>query len=190
MLRWMVMGIGSVLWIQCTSGNSDSSSPSSNAKSTASAVSTNSSTATEMGTSTTTSSAQGSTTTVGGSTTSSTVVSSRSTSATDSDNTEASSGSGGSTTSSSTTGGSADATYSDVKDILQNRCYVCHTVSRDLRSYANVMNYVVAGNADGSPLYKRLKGIGGALMPQGGPAIPTDEQDIIKEWIDLGAANN
>jgi hypothetical protein len=45
-------------------------------------------------------------------------------------------------------------------------------------------------NVPGSYLFDRLQGIGGALMPLGGPALPEGELNALRDWILEGAVNN
>jgi hypothetical protein len=54
---------------------------------------------------------------------------------------------------------------------------------------------VAPGNSAASVLYQRISGIGLAdvllaRMPQGGPFVSAFEENLVKTWIDQGAANN
>lgn len=66
-------------------------------------------------------------------------------------------------------------------------------------SYANLVSKpavfsagtrVIPGDSTNSVLYNRIIGNGLALMPQGGPALNSVSQNLIKLWIDTGAAND
>ncbi len=49
---------------------------------------------------------------------------------------------------------------------------------------------VLASNADASALIKRLEGTCGLQMPLGGTPLPPDQIQLIRGWINQGAANN
>lgn len=76
----------------------------------------------------------------------------------------------------------------DIQPIWNNKCTACHNASNplDLRvgvSYNNLVpEYVIAGNADNSPLYIKLQ--------TGHGNSSTDERSLIKGWINQGAENN
>jgi len=63
-------------------------------------------------------------------------------------------------------------------------------------SYANLLNtggslFVNAGDSAGSILYQRISGTSaGPQMPLGGKPLVANDQNLIKVWIDMGAANN
>ena len=85
----------------------------------------------------------------------------------------------------------------DIQPIFTQNCINCHkagSTAPDLTSgvsYAAITSggFVVASNADGSELYNRLNGVGGALMPTSG-ALPADKIALVKQWINEGALNN
>jgi hypothetical protein len=79
-------------------------------------------------------------------------------------------------------------------------CTACHgssgglsvqTVDQLLRGGSSGPS-VIAGNADGSILVKKLLPSPpfGVRMPQGGPFIPDTTLQIIRTWINQGAKNN
>lgn len=75
--------------------------------------------------------------------------------------------------------------------VFQAKCAICHTPggsssSYNMTSYAEIMQMVVAGNADASELYKQVST--GAMPPSG--ALTTTQISQIKSWIDGGALNN
>jgi hypothetical protein len=69
-------------------------------------------------------------------------------------------------------------------------------------SYANLVNRpatnapcagdlrVQPSNADASALIKRLEGTCGAQMPFGGTPLPSNQIQLIRDWINQGARNN
>lgn len=73
----------------------------------------------------------------------------------------------------------------------------CHAASGSAGNY-NVTTYtgttaknVVAFDADGSLLYKRISGASaGAQMPTGSPALSVSDQQKIKDWLNSGIPNN
>ncbi len=74
-------------------------------------------------------------------------------------------------------------------------CTACHDgidANPDLREgnayNAIVPQYVTAGNAENSELYKNLPGIGHPF--NAGFVLSGDEIAVIKAWIDRGAENN
>lgn len=95
----------------------------------------------------------------------------------------------------------------NVQTIWTGFCTVCHTPGgvapfldlTEQNSYASLVNQpatqsagtrVIPVDSTNSVLYKRITGDGLALMPQGGPALSANNQNIIKLWINTGAANN
>src|SRR5829696_1815506 len=85
----------------------------------------------------------------------------------------------------------------DVQPIFREHCYSCHGPSQqfggfrlDRRSDAmrgGSQADIGPGNADGSRLYHRVAGAGlGPQMPPAGP-LPSDQIDIIRQWLDEGA---
>ncbi len=85
----------------------------------------------------------------------------------------------------------------DIKPIFQERCYSCHGPSQqsaglrlDRRSSAfQIRGGVIIGrgNATGSMLYLRISGttVGTRMPPTG--ALPAEQINLIREWIDQGA---
>ena len=83
----------------------------------------------------------------------------------------------------------------DAYDIFKQNCLRCHG-SGGIAAFLLIEDYsaltaengpVVPGDLDASRLYKRLLGEGGALMPFGGPPLPDEEIETIKNWILDGA---
>ncbi len=76
----------------------------------------------------------------------------------------------------------------DIQPIFTTKCAMCHNASRnpDLRvgnSYAAIVpEYVVAGDANNSPLYNKIS--------TGHNTPSTDQLALIKAWIDRGAKND
>lgn len=76
----------------------------------------------------------------------------------------------------------------DIQLIFTAKCSVCHNASRnpDLtngNSYAALVpEYVVAGDANNSPLYNKIA--------NGHNTPSSDELALIKAWIDRGAKND
>ncbi len=90
----------------------------------------------------------------------------------------------------------------DVLPIFADRCTKCHSGAnppRGLRldSYEHAIAggtyrpVIIAGNADESPLIRRIKGIATPRMPFDGPPFLSDEQiATIEAWVTAGAPNN
>jgi hypothetical protein len=92
----------------------------------------------------------------------------------------------------------------DIKPLLNANCLVCHggTLTQSgfsVGTYNSIMTSglrgpnVVAGNSAASRLYiattsSPTRDID--RMPQGGPYLTTQQQNLIKTWIDQGALNN
>jgi len=87
----------------------------------------------------------------------------------------------------------------DVQPIFQSRCVGCHGPEQqmgglrlDRRADAlrgGTQTDIGPGNADGSRLYHRVIGANfGARMPPGGAPLSDDQIEIIRRWIDEGAA--
>src|SRR6185437_7902795 len=80
-----------------------------------------------------------------------------------------------------------------VLPILQTSCYSCHSGNRpigglrlDARSFA--MRAITPGNSKDSRIIHRLQGLDNEpQMPFGMPALPQEQIDAIKSWIDHGA---
>ena len=87
----------------------------------------------------------------------------------------------------------------DVLPIFRSRCITCHGPDQQMGGLrldrrrdalrGGTQTDIGPGNADGSRLYHRLIGTSfGTRMPPGGAPLPDDEVDIIRRWIDEGAA--
>src|SRR5260370_14998763 len=85
----------------------------------------------------------------------------------------------------------------DVQPIFKAHCYGCHGPTQQMNSLrldrrrdamrGGTVTVIAPGNGAGSQLYLRLVGQGlGPQMPPTG-ALPTQQINIIKEWIDQGA---
>ena len=76
-----------------------------------------------------------------------------------------------------------------IKPIFDSKCISCHFAGGsgpgDFTTYAGIKLKVDAGLIKG-----RLIDVTGAIMPQGGPALPSNQLDLIKCWLDAGAPNN
>jgi mono/diheme cytochrome c family protein len=97
----------------------------------------------------------------------------------------------------------ADPSYAtDVQPIFSANCVACHGNSSpsgdySLTSYAGAtgggsdsVTNVIAGSADSSKLYRKVKGIETPQMPFGQPALDTVKIATIRNWINRGAKNN
>jgi len=100
----------------------------------------------------------------------------------------------------------------NVQPIFNARCISCHTrtgvanflvldigafnnlVNRPTATSGNTGTLVIPGDSSNSVLYERISknGLPANLlqMPLGGPFLSTDDQNLIKTWIDQGAKNN
>jgi uncharacterized membrane protein len=114
-------------------------------------------------------------------------------------------GTGG--TGSGATGGTPVATtcsaytvyfVNDIMPVISSNCTMsgCHdnTTHADgvnLTSYSRIMQYVSAGNAANSKLYKVVNKTGSDRMPPPPmPALTTAQKALIQKWISQGAKNN
>lgn len=76
----------------------------------------------------------------------------------------------------------------EIQPIWNNKCTACHNASNalDLRESVSynelVPEYVIADNANGSPLFIQLQ--------SGHGNTNTDERALVKGWINQGAKNN
>jgi mono/diheme cytochrome c family protein len=97
----------------------------------------------------------------------------------------------------------ADPAYAtDIQTIFNDHCIQCHGSSGpragySLTSHAGAMGTgsdsipnVIAGSADSSKLYRKVKGIETPQMPLGQPALDTAAIATIRNWINKGAKNN
>ncbi|MBK6936413.1 MAG: hypothetical protein IPH18_05670 [Chitinophagaceae bacterium] len=95
---------------------------------------------------------------------------------------------------------SPDTAYfvNDVMPIIASNCAmsgchdnVTHADGVRLTTYTQVMNYVIAGNAANSKLYKEIIKTGSERMPPAPmPALTTSQKTVIQKWINQGAKNN
>ncbi len=77
-------------------------------------------------------------------------------------------------------------------NIIATRCLSCHdTVQRKggvvLQQYSALMNEVESGRADRSKLYEVLQK---NEMPASGPPLSFEQKETVRQWINMGAANN
>jgi hypothetical protein len=96
-----------------------------------------------------------------------------------------------------------DPSYAtDVQPIFSANCITCHGTSSpsggySLTSFAgatgpgsDTIPNVVAGSADSSKLYRKVKGIETPQMPLGQAPLDTVKTATIRNWIDKGAKDN
>jgi ankyrin repeat protein len=84
----------------------------------------------------------------------------------------------------------------DVQPIFRTNCYGCHGPTRQMNNFrldrrrdamrGGTLSVIGPGNSAGSKLYLRLIGKGFRQMPPTG-ALPSQQIDIIKAWIEQGA---
>ena len=80
----------------------------------------------------------------------------------------------------------------NIKPILQNNCYACHSNANfsisgiKLEEYADLKTHVSDGDVMGTITHAA----GYPAMPQGGPKLSDCDINKIKAWIDRGAPNN
>ena len=93
---------------------------------------------------------------------------------------------------------------SDIQPIFDDNCISCHINGGayfgglDLSTYENLMAgdsnsgpVVIVGDGANSFLIQKLEGTGGgAQMPQGGSPLPSEQINLISQWIDEGALNS
>lgn len=108
--------------------------------------------------------------------------------------------SGCTTTSSSVPADPSFAT--DIQSIFNGNCITCHgnaspSGGYSLTSYAGATGNgsdsipnVIAGSADSSKLYRKVKGIETPQMPLGQPPLDTVKIATVRNWIEKGAKNN
>jgi hypothetical protein len=96
-------------------------------------------------------------------------------------------------------GGNSAVSYArDVDPILQAKCRLCHGDSGGLsvKDHASLMEggrngpAVVPGNSEAGTLIARLTGAVQPVMPPGGVHLDDSDIELIRVWIDEGAANN
>lgn len=95
---------------------------------------------------------------------------------------------------------SADTVYfvNQVMPLISSNCtmsgchdQVTHADGVNLTTYANIMKYVVVGNAASSKLYKVIiKTDGDRMPPPPMPAFTAAQKALIEKWINQGARNN
>lgn len=95
---------------------------------------------------------------------------------------------------------SPDTAYfvNDVMPIISSNCTmsgchdnITHADGVRLMTYSNVMNYVKAGDAAGSKLYKVIiKTNGDRMPPPPMPPLTAAQKALIEKWINQGAKNN
>ncbi|MBL7745089.1 MAG: c-type cytochrome [Chitinophagaceae bacterium] len=110
------------------------------------------------------------------------------------------SGNGGGTTPPAVTNCSPDSVYfvNEIMPLISSNCTmsgchdnVTHADGVNLTTYAKIMQYVVAGNATNSKLYKVIiKTNGDRMPPPPMPAFTTEQKAKIQKWINQGAKNN
>ncbi len=83
--------------------------------------------------------------------------------------------------------------------MLQAECLSCHSATaadglgggNNLEGYDNVMNFVNAGDPNGSALYGSIAWITGySFMPKASPQISDCNISKVAAWINAGALNN
>src|SRR3954447_25284379 len=91
-------------------------------------------------------------------------------------------------------------TFADqVSPILRNRCGSCHNPDKqkgglNLETYSAAMQgggsgkVIEPGDADGSSLLQLVMHKDEPKMPPNAPKIPDAEIDVLKQWIEAGAA--
>ena len=83
----------------------------------------------------------------------------------------------------------------DAYAILEQNCFSCHGSGGFAAAILLIEDYnvliekgaVIPGKPDESKLYNRIRGIGGAQMPLGGPPLPDTAIETIRHWILEGA---
>jgi WD40 repeat protein len=91
-------------------------------------------------------------------------------------------------------GYAADAPlYKDVAPVFAANCAGCHSAATkmgklDLASADDLKQVVVPGKSDTSRLYLLITGKAQPSMPLGGKPLAAGEIDVIRRWIDSGAA--
>ena len=97
----------------------------------------------------------------------------------------------------------ADPSYAtDIQPIFSANCITCHGGASPSGGYSltsragatgpgsDTIPNVVAGSADSSKLYRKVKGIETPQMPLGQPALDTVKTATIRNWINKGAKDN
>ena len=85
-----------------------------------------------------------------------------------------------------------------IQPILAACCYMCHgpdvqqnglrldSLAAALKGSASG-RVIVPGDSEKSPVIRRLYGLERPQMPYGGPPLPADQINLIRQWIDQGA---
>lgn len=81
-----------------------------------------------------------------------------------------------------TTWAGDDSPFGRAKKVMSQNCAQCHPYAGQTEDQLAASGLIAKGNADGSKIYQRLNGTGGALMPLSG-ALSTGDITIIKDWI-------
>lgn len=82
--------------------------------------------------------------------------------------------------------------FSQAFDVLLSYCLGCHSSGNpsgggvDLGHYNAILNYIVPGDAENSPLYQSIVQ---GRMPTNGQTLASEELALLKDWIDQGAPN-
>ncbi|MBL7739002.1 MAG: c-type cytochrome [Chitinophagaceae bacterium] len=95
---------------------------------------------------------------------------------------------------------SPDSVYfvNEIMPLISSNCTmsgchdnITHADGVNLTTYTRIMQYVVAGNAGNSKLYKVIiKTNGDRMPPPPMPAFTTEQKAKIEKWINQGAKNN
>jgi hypothetical protein len=109
-------------------------------------------------------------------------------------------GTGGGSGTGTTNTCSPDTVYfvNDILPLITSNCAstgchdnITHEEGVRLTNYSQIMNYVSAGNASGSKLYKEIIKTNGDRMPPAPmPAFTTAQKTLVQKWINQGAKNN
>jgi hypothetical protein len=87
----------------------------------------------------------------------------------------------------------------DIQPLLESTCLTCHGDSvqlskLDLRTRESALKggahgpAIVPGNAEQSPVYRRVAGLETPAMPMQAPRLTAEQVSALKAWIDQGAA--
>lgn len=82
-----------------------------------------------------------------------------------------------------TTWSGDDSAFGRARKVISQNCAQCHPYAGQTEDQLATSGLIAKGNAEGSKIYQRLNGIGGALMPPSG-ALSSGDIGIIKDWID------
>lgn len=81
-----------------------------------------------------------------------------------------------------TTWSGDDSAFGRARKVISQNCAQCHPYAGQTEDQLATSGLIAKGNAEGSKIYQRLNGIGGALMPPSG-ALSSGDIGIIKDWI-------